>query len=161
MKKIVLIFVFCGLFVAASAEAYRGQLGIPLQRPRGHKLRAWFKRDLLPYDQRYLVVSALREIRSYLARAEALGLSSSQQAALSGLKESLEKDMERTMAELQRLSASLQEELRNEVPDQGEVMKLYQEIDTCWERITKKALLCLFKARKLLKPAPATQGRFD
>ncbi len=152
-KRFLWVLFFFALFlggISSWAVAYKASPYL-FRRPAGHKLKDWFKRDLLPCDQRAQVVLALREIRSYLARAEALGLSSTEKAALNGLREALEKEMAETMRHLKAYSQELERELQQETSQKEKVFELERKINALWQEITQKALTYLFKARELVQ----------
>jgi len=150
MRRVFLVLTLALFCVSSTVWAYRSSPPSLAYKVRRHRLTYWFKRDLLPVDPRYQVVLVLKEIRSYLARAEALGLSSAQKAALAGLKEALEKDMEEALKDLKRLARQLEEEIKRQDFDEERCLKIQEEMNARWAEITNRALRYLAKARKIV-----------
>jgi len=151
MKKIFVMFFLIvsflflnsGLLVAYSPGRPR------ILRPGGERLRPWFKRDLAPYDLRYQIVAILRELRAFIARSEALGLTPVQKSSLIGLTKKLEQEMTKTLKEIRQKSKLLDQELHREDPSQEKCLALAREIASLWAELYQKALKTYFRAQEM------------
>ena len=146
MKKRFLISIL-GIFLCCSSLlAYTR---VYPHRPGGINLRAWFIRDLKPYDQRYAVVLVLRKLRSLIARSEALNLPSTEKAALEGLCQQLEKEMAKSLSKIKKLSRNLERELKKPDPDLKRCQKWQEKINQEWAYITQESLEILSRASRI------------
>jgi len=149
MKKLFILFLLISLALPSYSYAYRPR-ALPYHK-RGLSLKMWYKRDLTYLDQRARIVEILKNLRSYVARAESLGLSAVQKSSLEGLIKSLEKRMVKAQKKLKRLNREWQEEIHRENPSPERLRKIIAETNLIWEDLLKFSLDIYLKAQEIIR----------
>ncbi len=115
------------------------------------KLKVWYKRDITYLDQRELVLEILKKLRSYIARAENLGLSEIEKSSLESLVKSLEKQMLKTQKELKILQQKWKIEINKQNPSEENLKEIISKTNFVWENLLKFALQIYLKAQEIIK----------
>ncbi len=149
MKKLVPLLILIILLLAIETPAYRAR-PLPYHK-KGISLKIWYKRDLTYLDQRSWVVEILRNLRSYIARAEALGLSDLQKSSLEGLVKRLEEEMFKSQKELKALHKAWIEEINKEKPSAKRIQEIIIETNQIWQNLIKFSAEIHLKAQEILK----------